>query len=290
MLTSLKRNSGRLVLSLAGSMALLMAVGCADVVTYTITNREKGMAYYESGQYVDAAGAFKNVVRQEPRDYRSRYYLGSSYAKIGQYQQAIQCYRAALDTMNITFPGKRDPEFRALVIDALAQAIAQSDQRHVELETLETQARAQSSGEMYFILAKAYRYGGDLDTALERYNQATLLAPQNAAYLKEYGLFLEQIGKVDLALTPLRRANAINPDDQEVAAALLRHGIVPGPSLKERDELARPLMPNGPLPDVDLATLGRRQQTTPAPAAQPQPTNASGEYPIPTATVQHPRD
>src|SRR5690606_13037441 len=176
----------------------------------------------ESGQYVDAAGAFRNVVRQEPRDYRSRYYLASSYAHIGQYAQAIQAYRAALDTMNITFPGKRDHEFRATVVDALAQAIARSEHRHVELEALEAQARSQSSAEMYLILAKANRYAGDHDTALDRYNQAALLAPDNAAIMKEYGLYLEQLGKPDLALTPLRRANALDPEDQEVAAALLR--------------------------------------------------------------------
>ena len=34
-----------------------------------------------------------------------------------------------------------------------------------------------------------------------------------------------------------------------------RLGIVPGPSLKDKDDLAKPLLPRGPIPEVDMAKV-----------------------------------
>lgn len=288
MLTSKGRSFGRFAVVVLGGIGLSMLTGCSDVFTYTQSTKQEGMSFYQRGEYTDATAAFQNVVRAEPRDYESRYYLANSYAQTGNYQRAIQSYRATLDAMDLTYEGKRDHAFRARVIDGFAQAIANSQHRYVELERLETEARAKSSAELYIILAKSYRYAGDHDTALNRYSQAALVAPDDAAVLKEYGLYLEQLGQTELALTPLRRSNAINPEDIEVADALRRHGIVPGPSLKERDELAKPLMPTGPIPDVDWKNLGGGNRTAGTDPAQPAP--SQGGHPIPTATVQSPRD
>lgn len=289
MLTSNGRSFGRFTIAILGGIAMSMLVGCGDTFTYTLSTKQEGLNAYQNGAYIDAAGAFQNVVRAEPRDYESRYYLANSYAHTGNYQRAIQSYRATLDAMDLTFEGKRDHAFRARVIDGFAQAIAGSDQRHVELERLETEARGKSSAELYLILAKSYRYGGDPDTALNRYSQAALMAPDNSEILKEYGLYLEQIGQTEMALTPLRRSNALNPEDMEVADALRRHGIVPGPSLKERNELAKPRMPSGPIPDVEWNRIGRSDDR-PADSTAPPAAPAQGGHPIPSATVQSPRD
>lgn len=289
MLTSTGRSLGRFAAVVLGGIGISMLAGCGDTFSYTVTTKQEGMSFYQQGAYIDAAGAFQNVVRSEPRDYEARYYLASSHARMGNYQQAIQSYRATLDAMDLTFEGKRDHAFRATVVDGLAQAIAGSEQRHIELEQLETEARTKSSAELYMILAKSYRYAGDPDTALNRYSQAALLAPDNAQVLKEYGLFLEQVGQVETALTPLRRSNAIDPEDVEVANALRRHGIVPGPSLKEREELAKPLMPTGPIPDVDWKTIGRNGGRS-ADATDAPPAAGQDGYPVPSPTVQPPRD
>ena len=65
--------------------------GCAssDVVTFSKDARREGIAKYEAGQYGDASGSFRNATRQNPRDYRSHYYLGACYEQMGQHQQAI---------------------------------------------------------------------------------------------------------------------------------------------------------------------------------------------------------
>lgn len=254
----------------------LSMVGCADLVTYSKDAQAEGMRYYNAGQYTDAAGAFRNAVKQSPENYQARYYLAESYRQTGGHQKAIQSYHAALDAMKVTYAGQRDTEFRAKVIDGLAQAIANSPNRFAEMNALEESARGNSNPENYIILAKASQYAGDPDGAIENYNLAANLAPNDFQVQKQYGLYLDSLGQ-STATTPLKRANALNPDDLEVAAALRRHGIVPGPSLKNPNEMAKPLMPSGPIPDWNP---GAKQSTTPTDASTPAP----------VAPAQNPRD
>lgn len=288
MLTSIARAlRTRTIALLAGALLAGGLAGCADVITYSQDARAEGLKLYNQGLYTDAAGAFRNAVRQEPRDYQSQYWLGNSYARLGSDQKAITAYRTSLDAMKVTYEGQRDTEFRAKVIDALAQTIAKSDQRTTQLEHIEREAGSKPSAEQYVLLAKIYRYAGDHDMAIQRYNQAQLLAPTDFALLKDYGLYLESIGANEQALVPLRRANVVNPNDLQVADALRRNGVVPGPSLKDPNELARPLMPDGPIPDFDFRRKDARA-ARPAPVAGAAA--SSGGYPIPSATVQAPRD
>jgi Tfp pilus assembly protein PilF len=284
MLTSFARSIRKGLVVLGCGLVVAMS-GCADIVTYSQDAQQKGMQYYNAGQYTDAAGAFNNAVKQAPGNYEARYYLASCYVQTGAYEKAIQSYRAALDSMKLTYDGQRDTAFRTKVIDGLAQAVAKSPNRHAEMAALEQSARGKSNPEDYIILAKAAQFGGDPDGAIEYYNHASVLAPNDFQVQKQYGLYLDTLGQSS-ATTPLRRANALNPDDLEVASALRRHGVVPGPSLKEPHELAKPMMPNGPIPDWE-PKWGHK------PAAQgtaASNTAASSAYPAPTATVQNPQD
>ncbi|MBV8782448.1 MAG: hypothetical protein JO353_13715, partial [Phycisphaerae bacterium] len=67
-------------------------------------------------------------------------------------------------------------------------------------------------------------------------------------------------------------AYALNSTDNQVNAALRRIGIIPGPSIMDQDALAKPLLPRGPLPEVDLGkvfTGSNGETATPAAAQQP---------------------
>ena len=61
------------------SSVLIAGFGCAEAITYSKDAHKEGMSLYEQGDYVDAAAAFSNAVRQNPRDYPSYFYLGASY-------------------------------------------------------------------------------------------------------------------------------------------------------------------------------------------------------------------
>ncbi len=262
-----------------GLTALVLALtGCAGHWTDNTTPRNKGIALYKQGEYADAAGSFRNAIREDPRDYQSHYYLGASYAGLGQTQQAIQAYKSCLDVMKTTLAGQEAHAFKLQVLDALAQSIAKSTNRNEELDILQKHAVASQSAQDYQVMAKISRYSGDADTAIDNYNRAALLDPKDFDVAKEYGLYLESLGQTQRAETPLRKAYALNQNDQEVVAALRRIGVVPGPAIKAQNDLAKPAVPQGPIPEVDWSKMkvGKGQ-----PAAQETP---------PGPTVQAPRD
>jgi len=236
--------------------------GCnSDVISYNRQFREQGMQQYTKAAYADAASSFANAVRQEPGDYTSRFYQGVCEEQMGKLQQAIQQYRTTLEVMTRSLEGKGDLPFRSKVVNQLANAIARQPDRSGDLAALE---RAPRSAENSYILAKVYKLTGDADNALSRFEQAQQIDPKNAEIAKEYGLYLEQLGQTQRADGQLRRAYTLNSKDEQVAAALRRLGIVPGPSLKGEEGLEKPTLPLGPLPEVDLSTSSPKQ-SSPAP-------------------------
>jgi tetratricopeptide (TPR) repeat protein len=237
------------------------------MITYSEDAQRQGMKLYQRGDYADAAGAFRNSVRQNPRNYQGYCYLGASYAQLGQYQQAIAAYKTARQTIDLTEEGKIDDEFNDKILTGLASAIAKSDQRDIETNAVAEEARNFSTAEAWFLLAKVYAYRGDADNAIDSYNRAALIEPTNFQIAKDYGIYLERVGQRQLAQAPLRRAYSLNQDDQQVVAALRRCGVVPGPSLVEEDRLTKPIIPKGPIPQVKVPDIlpGSNDTTVQAP-------------------------
>jgi Tfp pilus assembly protein PilF len=278
-------------------MAVLIGVGagCGNssggnqnssmiAVTNTKAVRNTGIAQYNAGEYTEAAGTFKNATRQDPRDYQSFCYLGDCYQQMSQQQQAIQAYKTSLDTAKRTLQGREDAAFRARTLDGLAGSIAKSG--NVEIDATAQDAASGANGEGYFLLAKVYRNLGDADSALDAYNRAALMGPKDFFIAKDYGLFLEQLKQNQQAEKQLRKAYTLNSKDAEVVAALRRIGVVPGPSLYDANALAKPAIPKGPIPparDWHLGPSHSAHQTDTA-------TNVPPPAPIPTETVQAPRD
>jgi tetratricopeptide (TPR) repeat protein len=236
-------------------------VGCADIITYSKDSRKEGLKLYHEQQYADAAGAFRNAARQNPLDYQSLCYLGECEEQLGQSQQAIHAYRTSLEVMSKDIDGKRDDAFRQNVLNGLADAIAKSDARDSETNDVESRARGNDSPEEWFLLGKIFAFRGDPDSAIDAYNHAMLTDPQNFHICKEYGLYLERLGQTKQAETPLRKAYALNPNDDEVNNGLRSIGVIPGPALQNEDALAKPIIPRGPLPELDINKITGHGET-----------------------------
>ena len=266
----------------AAAVALL-AIGLAgcgggispEMITYNhAAYRQQGIDKFDKADYVNAASDFKEALRQEPGDYTSRYYLGECYDKMGHPQHAIEEYRTTLTGMVHSLEGKGDLPMRAKVLEALAQAIAHEPDHNGDVALIERQQPR--TAENSVLLARICRYSGDADTALVHYQEAQQIDPASQPVAKEYGLYLEQLGQTKRADWQLRHAYALNTHDEEVAAALRRLGVVPGPSLKSEDELEKPFVPLGPLPEVDLSTSNKTSNSTPLPQQQPANQGAVG--------------
>lgn len=251
-------------LVLCGAIAVTLA-GCAglsDMAADSTQSREAGNQYYNSGRYADAVGAFTNATRKDPRDFRAQYGLACSYDQLQHYQQALQQYETTLDVMTRTLAGRESPDFRAKVIDSLASCIARSGTTQ-EIAALRTKAPTDTTGEAYYILAKAYAYKGDADSALDAYNRGALAAPGNFHLAKDYGLYLQKLGQNQKAATELTRAYRLRQDDAQVNAGLRQMGITPGPNLLQNEGFKIPLLSNVVLP-------GQREESkTPTPPPPP---------------------
>ncbi len=170
-------NSGSKGRLLATALALVAGAislaGCqSSDVSSAVTNvlvpaneqsREKGVTLYNAGDYADAAGAFNNAVRQDPRDYQSHYYLGRAYEAMGSYQQSIESYHTSLLVMHNSMFGHDDGTFRQKVLDGLASAIAKSEDHMAATASL--RQKANPTAEDAFVLAKVMRIHGDADSA-----------------------------------------------------------------------------------------------------------------------------
>jgi tetratricopeptide (TPR) repeat protein len=245
------RRSRSLLASAIVGIACLGLAGCADMVTYSKDSRREGVELYNRGAYADSAGAFRNAVRQNPRDYRSYYYLGASNEQLGQFQQAIAAYKTSYSVITTTMEGKQDTAFRVRVMNGLASAIAKSDTREVELNALEQRARTRSIPDDWYTLGRIYAIRGDADGAIEALTRAATIDPNNYHFARDAGLYLEQVGQTAQAVPLLRRAYGLSGgEDQQVAAALRRMGVIPGPSLKDESQLADPIVPKGPIPSI----------------------------------------
>lgn len=218
--------------------------GCSSdvpLITHPEKPRLEGIALYNAGDLSNAAGAFKNAIHQEPRDYKAHYYLGMTYEAQGNYQQAIQEYMASIETMKATLQGQEAIDLRQKVMNRMAATIARGDDQNLEKDMLTQQATDpklsnQQRAQAYFILAKVQRYRGDADSAIAAYTRASELDPKDFWLQKEAGIYMLQAGQKEQANAPLARASKISTHDPELNQAIADIGglskageMVPGP-------------------------------------------------------------
>ena len=232
---------------------MLTAGGCAEVMTNTRLDRENGIKLYNDGQYADAAGALREAVKHNPADLQTHYYLALSLDHLGAFDEAIQQYRTTLTLMENSLEGRESPEMRKRVIDQMADCVSKAHDTDPSTAML----HGGKTAEDQYIKAKIESKLGDADAALEAYRQSLLLDRDQPEVRRDYGLYLAQLGQTDAARTELKRAYAMNPKDEKTAAGLRKVGIIPGPSLKDESDMAHPLVPVGPLPELQIPTGGQ---------------------------------
>lgn len=251
-------------------VALAVAAGCAEVITYSNKSVAEGEKLQAQGRIEEAAGAYRNATQQNPRNYRAFFHLGECYQQLGREQQAIQSFRTALDVAPPVNLAGREPEtiadvdFRDTMVAAYARCVGTSAAKDAELAALADRAAASKKPIDLYVLARANAEAGDADAAIDAYDRAVAASnSQDRTILKSYGLYLARIGQKPRAEAVLGKAYALRPEDAEVNNALRQLGVVPGPSLMAPDQLHKPVMPKGPLPELEI-NIRDQKKATPA--------------------------
>ena len=259
---SLSRTRRRAFTVLALSGAFL--IGCADAITTSRTETSTGKILLSEGEAEEAGQIFANQARRSPRDYKAHYYLGESRAASGRYEEAIGSYMTALEVMPLTLSGQDDDEYRFKIVDSISRVLADHDPDGTQLTQIEQKSKGNKTYKL--LVAMTHARAGRPDNAIESFNEAFALDRSDPQIAKQYGLYLQSIAQNDSAEYYLRRAYRLNTRDEEVAAALMREGIVPGPALLSATELSKPALPRGPLPEVKF-----NKEPAKSPDGQAQP-------------------
>src|SRR5689334_15345073 len=115
---------------------LLSAGACAELMTNTRVDREKGIKLYNDGQYADAAGVFRETIKHNAADLQSHLYLAQSLDHLHAYEQAVEQYRATLRIMEKSLEGRDNRELRLKTLDQLADAIAHTQDHDTQQSIL----------------------------------------------------------------------------------------------------------------------------------------------------------
>ena len=222
--------------------------GCSNAFTYSASDAASGRTYLREGDYDSAQRVFARQVQQAPSDYQAYYYLGQAQAGNGRDADAIRSYRTGLEVMPVTYDGRNDDQFRFLLIDALSGALAKTDADGSQLAQIEAASKGDASKKLLVAMTDAK--AGRPDSAINAFQAAMTLDRKDPQIAKQFGLYLESLKQTKAAGQVLTRAYQLDTSDEDVAAALRRVGIVPGPSLLSMNDLARPLLPLGPLPEI----------------------------------------
>ena len=257
----------------------LTLAGCADAFTYSATETAVGRTYLSEQDFDSAGQIFAEQVRRNPKDYRAYYYLGQSYEGKGRDAEAVRSYRTGLEVMDLTPRGEGDEQFHFMLTDALSGALARVDSDGSQLATIEKASKGDAQKKL--LIAMTHAKAGRPDAAMGSFAAATSLDRDDPVIAKQHGLYLESLKQDEAARQTLTRAYRLDSADAEVAGALRRLGVVPGPSLLSKNDLARPAVPIGPLPEVQFG--GEEQGRDPnAPAAQPAAATQTpdGAFPV----------
>lgn len=243
-----------------------------DLLTWSNDAKRQGLQQYNDGRYAEAAGCFRNAIRQNPIDPEAEFWLAMSYEQTQSYHEAIDAFKTSMQLMPAPGTAHYSVWMHDNAFDRLAHIVAANDPTGSETDLLAKTAAQDNSSEEFRLLGRVFRYRGDADSGLENYRRAAQIDPSNFPAQREYGLYLEQLTQNQEAAQVLRDAYRLNQNDQQVNDALRRIGVEPGPGLLVADQpIAHTPMPTLPNSDPGL------------------PTPAANTY-VPTSDQPAPRD
>jgi tetratricopeptide (TPR) repeat protein len=217
-------------------------------------------AYYRVGDLLHARIEYEAVHAAVPRNLSAAVGLGSTYVKLGRYNEAVEL----LAPFERVHAGNLDLEY------VLGYAEIESGQSAQGIPRMETVARSRHSADAYVIAGSAWIYLSKFRQARTDLEAANALNPALPGLQTLLGQACYALGDTAAAVPALQAALRQNPQD---FTANLYLGTI---RLKNRDfdnarpllELALQLGPNVPLARLELARLdgmtGKEEQAVKA--------------------------
>jgi tetratricopeptide (TPR) repeat protein len=181
-------------------------VSCCDYI--------KGASYFAQGKYALAIKEYEEELRLDPAYVQGHYVVGLCYARLKNYDKAIESLKKAqaLD--------RKDFQISLALAQAYFDA-AQYGELTDALGTATMNARAPADLEkIRFLKAAALFNQQDYAQAIPELKSAVTAQPHNAALQAQLGIAFYHLQKYDEAAAALTIATSINPDDAQAGLFL----------------------------------------------------------------------
>jgi tetratricopeptide (TPR) repeat protein len=133
-----------------------------------------GMREYNKGDFQDAFQAFSRAVFEDPKDYRSYFFLGQTHEQLRDPEKAILAYKKALEVRMHYLPAH---EALGLVF------YKQKNYKEAEINLREAEKLNSKSAEVYYTLGEIEQRNDACEKAITAYEQALKLNPDYVAAL-----------------------------------------------------------------------------------------------------------
>jgi tetratricopeptide (TPR) repeat protein len=193
------------------------------------------LAYYKSGQIIEAARAFEQVRKQVPSDLQATLLAADCYLRLGELERVI----GLLSPLAPTHTGDHAIEYM------LGMALIRGGQVEKGQALVDAILRDRDSAEAHFLLGSVVFMARDYPNAVKEFSQAIALNPDLPSLHSYYGRALLFTGDPDGAAGAFRKQLASDPNDYESNLRLAeilsrRHQYAEGRSLYERALRVRP--------------------------------------------------
>ena len=168
-------------MSIILAAALILCLTCQS----SPTDRTLAEQLARSGRTVEALAIFERIVAENPTDTEVRLWIAALHLRTGQTAEAEAGFRLVLREQ----PSHVDARI------GLGAALTRRDAWREALEILlDTEKVAGQNGDLFAALARAYRRAGDDRRALEYYERAMTLAPDNPEVVDGYEATMRAYG------------------------------------------------------------------------------------------------
>jgi tetratricopeptide (TPR) repeat protein len=172
----------------------------------SVVHNYLGTAYAQLGLYEDALEAYKQAIGLKPELPLAYYNLGLAYSKLGRNEEAIEGLKHAI---------KVKPAY-AEAYYHLGEIYDKIGRHREAMEAYEQAGRVgKNNADSYYSLGVAYSNLGRYGEAIEAYKQAIRLKPNYAEAYNNLGLAYDTIGHPQDAIPIYNEAIKINPDYAE---------------------------------------------------------------------------
>jgi len=195
----------------------VVSAGC-DSKGDVASHLQKAQTYLGENKYNESIIELKNVLQLDPNHQEARYLLGSIYVKVGNGQSAEKELNKAL-SLGVAQEKVKTPLVRALLLQG------KFDEALAQLSSVNENVSPADKSELQVLEGEAYLAKGDVDKAINAYDEAAKLNKENSAAM--LGL-----AKVSLVKGDYKKAEAyiepISESDENAVEALLLKAEVAG--------------------------------------------------------------